>query len=78
MTTRCRGAKLAADMTGFQNCGVITSPEGFRTFGLKTNTLKSLSRSLRQARLAPHLESPVVPNKLPGALREAMKKGLRP
>jgi len=29
-------AQLAADMTGFSNCGVVVSDEGFRTFSLKT------------------------------------------
>ena len=28
-------AELAADMTGFRNCGVVVSDEGFRTFSLK-------------------------------------------
>lgn len=69
-------AKIAADMTGFKNEGLVTSPEGFRKFGLRVRPEGTLLRSLRQARLARRVENsgPV----LSGALREVMKKRLHP
>jgi hypothetical protein len=69
-------AKLAADMTGFENEGLVISPEGFRKFGLRVRPEGPLLRSLRQARLAPRVENPGPV--LPGALREALKKRLHP
>jgi hypothetical protein len=68
-------AKLAADITGFANCGVIMSPEGFRTFGLKVRPVGRLTHLLRAAR---SLEEPV-PAYAPTALREMLEaKRLRP
>jgi hypothetical protein len=49
--------KFAADLTGFQNCGVIMSPEGSRSFGLKVRplTAPAYTQSFLRERLARRL-----------------------
>jgi hypothetical protein len=52
--------KRAADQTGFENCGVITSAEGHRHFGLKARPIPGfLSRNRLPLKVLPRKFRPV-------------------
>jgi hypothetical protein len=64
--------KRAADQTGFENCGVITSAEGHRHFGLKARPIPGLFKPQPTSVKGP------APKVSPGVLGEILKKRLHP
>ena len=70
-----RRVQQAADATGFANCGLITSTQGFRHFGLKARTLMPASSRFSRP-LAPAKNPAPVPT-IGALLADAMKKAKR-
>jgi hypothetical protein len=67
-----RRVQEAADATGFANCGLITSTQGHRHFGLRSRP------ALHPAGPAPRLHpAGPAPSALSGALLEAMRRSQR-